>query len=162
MSDYKELGRRIGEIVQKKNVAYGDSVGRSAYILEVFYPGGIRPDQYRDVMLLTRIIDKLSRIAERGPDGQDLGGESPYSDLAGYAILGWAMDEETAAEAEPATEAPGVDKHGGTEEGGADTQAAGVKILRIGGPSATGSISSGSQDSVTVGGGPHGSGSSET
>ena len=90
---YKDLGKRIGKLVESKQKQYGDSAGRAGRIMEVLYPTGIKPHQYDDALLVVRILDKLSRIAQRGEDGQDLGGESPYSDLAGYSLLGMAKDE---------------------------------------------------------------------
>jgi len=42
---------------------------------------------------VVRVIDKLFRIAQRGVDGKDLGGESPWRDVTGYGILGAARDE---------------------------------------------------------------------
>ena len=56
------------------------------------FPFGIPVHAFDDALLIVRVLDKLSRIAQRGADGADLGGESPYSDLAGYALLGLASD----------------------------------------------------------------------
>jgi hypothetical protein len=91
---YKELGQRIGILVESKQKQYGDSAGRAGRIMGVLYPEGIKPNQYDDALLVVRILDKLSRIAQRGEDGQDLGGESPFGDICGYGILGLAKDEK--------------------------------------------------------------------
>ena len=91
MSDrkrYKEIGEEIGCLVQEKNEAYGDSFGQACRILEVLYPMGIQPAQYRDALAITRVIDKLFRLANK----KDAFGESPWRDICGYAILGVAND----------------------------------------------------------------------
>lgn len=83
MSEFVRIGKEIGELVEKKNVAYGDSFSQSCKILEILYPNGVTPDKYRDLLTITRIIDKLFRIAN------DKGalGESPWKDICGYSIL---------------------------------------------------------------------------
>lgn len=80
---YEELGKEIGELVDKKNAAYGDAFNKSGDILRALYPHGIQPDQYDDVLGLIRVIDKMFRIAtDKGAFG-----ESPWQDIAGYGIL---------------------------------------------------------------------------
>lgn len=86
---FEKIATEIGQLVQEKNRAYGDSFGQSCRILEVLYPNGIKPDQYRDALAITRVIDKLFRLANK----KDAFGESPWRDICGYAILGVANDE---------------------------------------------------------------------
>jgi len=86
---YEKIGIAIGKLVQEKNLAYGDSFGQASRILEVLYPDGIRPDQYLDALAITRVIDKLFRLANK----KDAFDESPWRDICGYAILGVANDE---------------------------------------------------------------------
>ena len=90
MNKYKEIASEIGDLVQEKNNAYGDSFGQASRILEVLYPSGIKPFQYTDALAITRVIDKLFRIANK----KDAFGESPWRDICGYAILGVANDED--------------------------------------------------------------------
>ena len=92
MPPFLTLAAEVGSTVIEKRYQYGDSATAAAKVLSVLYPGGARPYQYADMLLVTRIIDKLSRLAQRGPDGRDLGGESPYLDIAGYALIGLAQD----------------------------------------------------------------------
>ena len=87
-SVYEEIGTSIGRLVAEKNAAYGDSFGQSCRILEVLYPDGIQPSQYRDALAITRVVDKLFRLANK----KDAFGESPWHDICGYAILGAAND----------------------------------------------------------------------
>lgn len=90
---FKTLGAQLGELVASKQTQYGDSAGRASQIMAVLYPDGIPRHAYDDALLTVRVIDKLSRIAQRGTDGKDLGGESPWKDIAGYGLLGQAKDE---------------------------------------------------------------------
>lgn len=87
---YKDIASEIAELVTEKNKAYGDSFGEASNILKVLYPNGIRPFQYRDALAITRVIDKLFRLANK----KDAFGESPWRDICGYAILGIANDED--------------------------------------------------------------------
>lgn len=80
---YEELGKEIGELVDKKNAAYGDSFNKSGEILRILYSQGIKPDQYDDVMAIIRVIDKFFRIAT----DKDAFGENPWQDISGYALL---------------------------------------------------------------------------
>ena len=89
MKNYENIGMQIGKLVQEENKAYGDSFGRACEILEVLYPEGIKPEQYRDALAITRLIDKLFRLANK----KDAFGESPWKDICGYAMLGIANDE---------------------------------------------------------------------
>lgn len=80
---YEALGESIGALVDQKNKQYGDAFNRSGSILEILYPDGIRPEQYRDMLGVIRVVDKLFRIAngKQGP-------EDPWQDIAGYGLLG--------------------------------------------------------------------------
>ena len=75
--------------MQQKNEAYGNSFGESCKILEVLFPDGVKPEQYGDLLAITRVIDKLFRLATK----KDAFGESPWRDICGYALLGIARDE---------------------------------------------------------------------
>lgn len=81
---YAMLGQKIGEMVEEKQKAYGDSFGKSGRILRELYPNGVSPEQYDDMLCMVRIIDKLFRIATN----KAAFGESPYSDISGYGLLG--------------------------------------------------------------------------
>lgn len=87
---FKEIGTEIGELVEEKNNAYGSSFSKSAEILKVLFPDGIKPEQYTDLLAITRVLDKLFRIATR----KDAFGESPWKDITGYGILGISKDQQ--------------------------------------------------------------------
>lgn len=80
---FEEMGADIGALVDVKNKAYGDSFAKSGDILKLLYPDGIKPDQYKDMLYIIRVIDKLFRIATN----KDAFGENPARDIAGYSIL---------------------------------------------------------------------------
>ena len=75
-------------MVDEKNQAYGNSFNKAGDILKIFYPDGIKPEQYSDMLAIVRIIDKQFRIATR----KDAFGESPYKDITGYGLLGAMKD----------------------------------------------------------------------
>lgn len=91
-TNYKELGGSIGELVEEKQKAYGDSFGRSGSIMRVLYPNGISVDKFDDALAIIRIVDKLFRIAT----DRDALGESPFRDIVGYGLLGTARSEANA------------------------------------------------------------------
>jgi hypothetical protein len=90
MKDYIGIAKDIGSLVKEKQEAYGDSFSKSEKIINILYPNGVKPENYRDLLTITRIIDKLFRIATR----KNAFGESPYRDIAGYALLGIASELE--------------------------------------------------------------------
>jgi len=87
---YKQISEEIGSLVDEKNAAYGSSFAECYKILSVLYPNGVKPEQYTDALAIIRVIDKLFRIANK----KNAFGESPWKDIAGYAILGIANDEK--------------------------------------------------------------------
>jgi selenophosphate synthase len=98
MKTYSHLGTAIGRLVEEKDQAYGSSFERSQEILKILYPEGVQPNQYCDMLAITRVVDKLFRIANR----KEAFGENPWQDIAGYGILGVAneMAEEKEASGE--------------------------------------------------------------
>ncbi len=93
LPDYAALGKEIGELVNEKQRAYGNSFGKAGDVLKILYPDGIEPDQYDDALCIVRILDKLFRIAT----DKDALGESPYRDIAGYGLLGAENSENKKA-----------------------------------------------------------------
>lgn len=94
MSVYEEMGKQIGELVDAKQKAYGDSVSTSRDIVKIYLrkykneDGTYTiPESLVDHLLLqVRIMDKQSRIFNN-PDG-DLMEENTYQDICGYGLLG--------------------------------------------------------------------------
>lgn len=81
---FEALGATIGRLVQEKQAAYGDSFGKAGAVMRLMYPTGVPPENIDDALAVVRIVDKLFRIAT----AKDAFGESPYRDIAGYALLG--------------------------------------------------------------------------
>ncbi len=80
---FEEIGTLLGKIVEEKNKAYGNSFEYSCEILKVLFPNGVKVEQYGDFLAITRVIDKLFRIAT----DKDAFGENPWMDIGGYSIL---------------------------------------------------------------------------
>lgn len=85
---FAEIGAEIGALVDRKNAAYGSSFSKSGAFMRLLYPEGITPDQYDNALLLVRIFDKQVRIATH----KDALGENPFSDIAGYGLLGTTLE----------------------------------------------------------------------
>ena len=88
--NYIELAQEIGALVEEKDKAYGSAFAKTKDFMNLLYPSGIKPEQYLDALAIVRIFDKLVRIATQ----KDAFEESPYKDIAGYGILGYANDLE--------------------------------------------------------------------
>jgi hypothetical protein len=84
----RECGEEITKIVQEKNRAYGDSANVSWSLLSTLFPSGIPTDKFKDALLIIRILDKICRIAQ---GDEKAFSESPYMDIAGYALIGTAQ-----------------------------------------------------------------------
>lgn len=101
---------QLHKLVSEKNKAYGDSITSSEKIFKLYYPDGIKPDQYGDVLLLVRVLDKLSRIAT----AKDAFNEEPWQDIVGYSIRGCLKDDPEEVLSRP--ELPKYDKTFGDEK----------------------------------------------
>ncbi len=89
MNKFEKIASDLSTILSMKNEAYGNAFDKTTQILMLLYPNGITVNQYKDVHVIVRMLDKLSRIAR----DNDPMGESPYMDIAGYSILALARDE---------------------------------------------------------------------
>ncbi len=87
--DYELLGKEIGRLVNTKQAAYGDSFGKCGDVMRILYPEGIPPEKLGDALAVVRVLDKLFRIAT----DRDALGETPWRDVAGYALLSAARVE---------------------------------------------------------------------
>lgn len=82
-SKWHPIAESIAATVAEKNATYGDSFARSGEVMAVLYPNGIAPGQMADALAVVRVVDKLFRVAT----DRDALGESPWRDIAGYALL---------------------------------------------------------------------------
>jgi hypothetical protein len=81
--DYDEIALSVAALVKEKQLAYGDSFGKSGQILRILYPLGISHEQMDQALTIVRVLDKLFRIVT----DRDALGESPWADVIGYALL---------------------------------------------------------------------------
>lgn len=88
---YEQIGASIGALVTEKQAAYGDSFGKSGDVMRLLYPDGISPEKLDDALTVVRVVDKLFRIATK----RDAFGESPWRDVAGYALLSVKRQEQS-------------------------------------------------------------------
>lgn len=86
---FQRLSLEIGDLVTRKDAAYGNSFGTAPKILALLYPDGVKVDQYADLLTVVRMLDKLKRVATAKADDP----EDAWRDLAGYAILRLAQRE---------------------------------------------------------------------
>lgn len=82
---YEELAGEIGKLTHDKELAYGKAWKSSAEILRILFPNGCAPERFTDLLLVTRILDKLCRLAAHPTDPMQ---ESPYRDIVGYGLIG--------------------------------------------------------------------------
>jgi hypothetical protein len=80
---YEQRGADIGALVDRKNAAYGDSFHKQELILKIFFPLGIRPDQYKLCSYIQHILDKIFRMINQ----PKAFGENPAKDATGYSLL---------------------------------------------------------------------------
>jgi hypothetical protein len=90
MNNLKQISTELGSLLEDKNKAYGSAFSKSSEVLKILYPNGINPDQYTDLLLTTRILDKLFRIAT----DKSAFNEEPWKDIAGYGILGIYKEQQ--------------------------------------------------------------------
>ena len=88
-SNFEKIAAEMGKMVADKNIVYGDSFSKASAIIDILFPDGVKPHQYRDFLAIIRVIDKLFRIATR----KNAYGESPWRDIMGYALLSIEADE---------------------------------------------------------------------
>jgi hypothetical protein len=88
-SPFMAIAIEMGDLVTKKNKAYGDSFATAGEFLKLLYPHGAKPDQFNDMLAFARMFDKMARIAT----DKDAFGEDPARDLVGYSLLMVAYHE---------------------------------------------------------------------
>jgi hypothetical protein len=82
---FEKLAVEIGQLVDVKNVQYGEAFALTGEFLRLLYPQGMSGADYNHALLLARMFDKMVRIAS---PNRRVDEENPYSDLAGYGLLG--------------------------------------------------------------------------
>lgn len=80
----------MGELVDKKAAAYGNSLDRGAEVMALLCPDGVKPEQYFDFVIASRIFDKIARKLTNN----DAFGENPWIDVIGHAMVALRHEEE--------------------------------------------------------------------
>lgn len=81
MKDYQQIANELVALLNEKQKAYGNGFDGVPEILKILYPQGIQPEDYQNVLTLTRILDKIYRISNNDTT------EDPWFDIAGYCFL---------------------------------------------------------------------------
>lgn len=81
---YAAAALEIASLISQKQEAYGCAFDNAHKILEVLYPNGIAPEDYKQLLTITRVIDKLFRIAT---NNDPVFKEEPWKDICGYSLL---------------------------------------------------------------------------
>jgi hypothetical protein len=102
---YAAFTTRLARIVAEKQIAYGDSFRHTREVLKILYPNGVTVEQYGDLLTITRIVDKLFRVANQ----KGYGGEDPYEDIAGYATRAACEDKDVASTSNNNTQEEPID-----------------------------------------------------
>jgi len=82
--DFHALAAGLATMLEEKRQAYGQNMEIVPKVMELLYPNGVRPEHYPTMLLLVRILDKISRLASGG--GRWALGEDAWKDIAGYAL----------------------------------------------------------------------------
>lgn len=82
--DYVDIATKIAKLVEEKQKQYGDMISSMGPVLKELYPDGVKPEQYNDLTIIVRMLDKIGRITK----GNGAGNEDAWGDLIGYALLG--------------------------------------------------------------------------
>lgn len=93
---FQELAKGIADLVTEKEKAYGSAFDKAGDFLKLLYPNGIKPEQYKDMLCVVRMFDKLMRIST-SYEGTEEKKVDAYSDLTGYGLLGLrsSLEEQT-------------------------------------------------------------------
>ena len=73
---FKKITDDLAQILSIKDEAYGNAFDKTTQSLSLLYPNGIKVEQYKDLHVIIRMLDKISRIAR----GIPVGGDIEYAD----------------------------------------------------------------------------------
>lgn len=81
-NSYNKIAKEVADIVEQKNKTYGNAAGECNLFLELLYPDGVSVKDYKNMLFLVRLWDKIKRIAT----DKDAFGEEPEKDIIGYCL----------------------------------------------------------------------------
>lgn len=82
-NEFLEIATNLATLLKSKNEQYGSAYNSAPEILKILYPNGVMPEDYSSLLYITRVLDKLQRIATNNASDT----EDPFKDIAGYSIL---------------------------------------------------------------------------
>ena len=88
----RSVGADLGAFVENKRRVYGNALQKTSAILDILYPNGIPTYQYRFIPVITRLLEKISRLATWSPAAPP-DEESPLKDIAGLGLAGFVDDQ---------------------------------------------------------------------
>jgi hypothetical protein len=90
-SVFLKIAQDVAVMLVDKNESYGNSYAKVGELMKILFPNGVPIDRMQEALVITRVLDKLGRLA----NSPEAFGESPWRDIAGYAILQLALWEGT-------------------------------------------------------------------
>lgn len=81
-NNYHKIAKEIADLVEEKNKAYGNAAGECHLFLELLYPVCVPVEEYKNMLFLVRLWDKIKRIST----DKDVFGEDPCKDIMGYCL----------------------------------------------------------------------------
>lgn len=88
---YKKIVGDLLEMVLEKQKSYGNAVEKVPDLIRVLYPNGIPQAAYTESLMITRVCDKLMRIATAHNNGR-IADSDAWSDILGYALIALSID----------------------------------------------------------------------
>lgn len=95
-NEYQKIANDTATLVTEKNIAYGNSAQTSGEILKILFPNGIPVEKYNKILIIARILDKISRIC----NNENAFNEEPLKDIIGYCLV--AINNDNKKEEEDA------------------------------------------------------------
>ena len=86
-SVFLAIAQDIAVMLVDKNESYGNSYAKVGELMKILFPTGVPIDRMQEALVITRVLDKLGQLA----NSPEAFGESPWRDIAGYAILQLAL-----------------------------------------------------------------------
>jgi hypothetical protein len=77
----EDITTELNALLKTKEQAYGQAFAIAPKILTLLYPEGVLPEDYENLLTITRILDKINRIANNDKS------EDAWQDIAGYCLL---------------------------------------------------------------------------
>lgn len=84
-SKFHKIATDLASLLEEKDKAYGSAYSKTTEFLKLLFPNGVPPEKYSELLYVTRVFDKLMRVATGGSASEGL--KDALKDIAGYSIL---------------------------------------------------------------------------